>query len=388
MNKNKKDQKRLQLMKEMYFIFLSAAYTTLAIKTCINLTKNELNKNDDTKEEKVVYVEELSSSDLENLILNSSKLSIYEKEALCNDDYITDVLDIINEDEERRSELYQLYTNLDIEYEEIEEEGVQGYVYLNESNIHLKKEYENNPDNLINVLAHEFIHVNQNSCKNLLTEASAEILASEYYNCEEDTYKYEIKLTKMLMEIIGPEPIIHYIYFNDKSLIQNNVKPYLSASEYDLFEKYYFDTYSVFDIPLNRQNYFTILDLVSKLHNNMYGKNMNDNPILNAQLNESKYERYYFNERYMDEEHSYYCDIEEFDMPFEDAISQGYFYPKNMKIAKAGEIIDENTPEVTFYIPTNPRSYHYGESAHVVDYVPQPVEPINKVFKKQIKKSN
>ena len=361
-----------------YLLFINILIMSTDIMGSLTNKKQQSNK--------VEYVEELSLEQMKDLILSSS-LTNEEKEILCNDDYINDVIDIINDDETRRSEIYYLYTNLNVNYEEIQEEGLKGYVYHNDSTIHMDNELKQEELNNENVLTHEFIHINQKSERNILTEATAEILSSEYYNSPEESYYYEIKATELLMEIIGPEPIIQYIYYNDKTLIQDNIKPYLDDNQYNLFEEYYFNTYNESTDVLSRTTYYKIVDILSEVHNNKYKKNMVDNPMINAILNGTLYDRYYFNEREMDE-HSCYYSKEKIKMSLQEALEQGYVKTTMLTVVSDNEDGTLYKREQLYYVPLDSNSYIVNDTAYIYDLSPKEVEPINQTFKKQLKKSN
>ena len=344
--------------------------------------KNELAENqmiDVSEEIKVECTEELTLEEVKELINNSS-LSDEEKSAIINDDYLTDVINIVNVDETARTKIYNRYSDLGVIYEEMDP---QGYVYnFQRSIIHINEDIENVDDEFKDTMAHEFVHVNQNNGERcLLSEATAEIISNEYYQMPLDSYTYEVKATKLLLEIIGPNPILQYVYFGDKEPVLNSVRPYLNDNEYEEFTDYYFNTYNDNNENIDRSKYYKITELLSTLHRNMYGDYMVSDPMINAMLNGEKYDRYYFNERFMDEEHSCYYERTWYDCPMEEAIENGDVQPLTVRMAKSGEVVDANTPAQTIFYTVNPESKINGDTVHTLKLVPNPVEPINKKFK-------
>ena len=326
---------------------------------------------------KVDYMEELTLSQLEDQIRSSVELTDEEKLVLLNDDYISDVIDIVNDDEERRTDLFNQYSNLKIKYHPITNHNYSGYVTYGYPVIHMSDELiGKSKEDIDNTITHEYVHINQNSYKTLLNEATAEIISYEYFNAEEKSYYYEVKLTKMLMEMIGSEPVLNYIYLSDKSQILDIVRPYLDDYYYDLFNDYMFNTYKPDEEKIDRKKYYNILDVLSKLHKNMYGEYMVNNPIINAILNGDNYQRYYFNERYMDEEHSCYYTEEKEEMTLDEAIAKG--------IAHVITTLDSDYPTYSL----NNGYAIYGDTVCCDRLIPQPVQPINKTFPRTRKKTN
>ena len=60
-------------------------------------------------------------------------------------------------------------------------------------------------------LYHEYIHLLQvNYDYRVLTEGSANIICEELFDQSKVSYPLEVRYTKILMDIIGPEPIWRY----------------------------------------------------------------------------------------------------------------------------------------------------------------------------------
>ena len=67
------------------------------------------------------------------------------------------------------------------------------------------------------VVAHEYLHLFQAEGLqySYLIEASAELCSAEYYNYKPDSYLSAVNNLKLLIEIIGPEPIIKLLFSGD-----------------------------------------------------------------------------------------------------------------------------------------------------------------------------
>ena len=86
----------------------------------------------------------------------------------------------------------------------------------------------------------------------------------------------------------------------------------------------------------------------------------------------------YFNEIFMDEEHSCYYYRWWYDSSLEEAIENADVQAMEVRTAKSGEIVNENTPTQTLYYTTNPESKINGDTVRVLKLLPNPVELINK----------
>ena len=80
---------------------------------------------------------------------------------------------------------------------------------------------------------YEYIHLLQANCDyRILTDGSAEIICEEFYNCQKHAYPLEMFYTKILMEIIGSEPIWRYNFEENSQALEEAIEPYLTAEEY------------------------------------------------------------------------------------------------------------------------------------------------------------
>ena len=152
---------------------------------------------------------------------------------------------------------------------------------------------------------HEFIHLLQdNNNYYYIREASAEIISNEYYGALLDSYKEEAKRIKVLMEIIGTNPIWNVNFsgseeklqeFND--ILYNN----LSYKEYGEITEIL--TTSPSDkTPEEMKKINENLDkILANLYNNIYHEPIENNEIIQYiygnNLNTTNCARHYFQDR-------------------------------------------------------------------------------------------
>ena len=249
-------------------------------------------------------------SDMYNLIYSSIRLTDEEKNYLYNSDFFSDLLPLINSSEYLKLQYQNYFSNIGIisyKTPPISLKSAQGYYSIDTPNLLYIKNYEG--INIISkdTLAHEFIHLCQDtSGYNLLIEACAEIISYEYFpDTSMSNYPEQVKLTKKLMEIIGSEPIWYYNFTGDFSKIEEKVKPYLTEDEYiEFLNDLMFDYTSSIE---NYPKYESLDNILKILYSNIYGEDIEDNIIFSLiDRNEFSLVRYYFNSRLKNE--SYYLD--------------------------------------------------------------------------------
>lgn len=154
---------------------------------------------------------------------------------------------------------------------------------------------------------YEYIHLLQANCDySILTDGSAEIICEEFYNCQKHAYPLEVRYTKILMEIIGPEPIWRYNFEENSQALEEAIKPYLEDGEYKTLMQILNTNTEVFPNHLENLN-----NLLKKLYYNKYGKAIYEDDHLKALLtyretlptleDELYYNRSYFNEEKMNQ---------------------------------------------------------------------------------------
>lgn len=310
----------------------------------------------DNDDELISYIKEndLTIQDIIYLINKSPNLSESEKDYLIQIDYISDILNEVNQDNFYKYELMKSLTDLSINnFDNDKNDLIVGYYDTSKPNKIFVRDYKKIDYLNKDCISHEFIHLTQEKCSvslNVISEACAEIISNEYYpQTSIDTYHEEVKIIKKLMEIIGSYPIWHYNFTGDFSLIEKEIKPYFSELDYDEFLKDL--SYDNSDIKDKITKCYNLNLLISKLYYNKYNENISNNLIMNLITNNDKsLKRYYFNKRYINMQNSYYYDyndVYEITMTLDEAILNDYVYPyinpvKHLNEDELNDILNSN----------------------------------------------
>ena len=192
------------------------------------------------------------------------------------------------------------------------------------------------------ILIHEFIHLCQcNICFNVISDACAEIFKEEYFNYAVATYNEAVYVTKKLMEIIGPEPILEYNFSGNDNAIIEAVRPYLSESDLKTFiSTLKMKTVDESDYNNDEMNaQWNLCDkLLDKIYENKFGVSAENDPVIPYLKNE-RLVRWYFNHR-MTEKYGSYVYVSkgfEEEIKLDTAIKQGLVMP--CYVADTGEIV-------------------------------------------------
>ena len=288
-------------------VFEIIASTTLFIPL---LGDPALNRKIDAS---LVCLNDIEVSELYDRINTSNKLSDSEKEMLCNEEYFKFLLDNTNSIN-RNYWLRYCMNDINIEYyEEEEEPNTNGYYSTSKSNvIHILNSIENNNTEYNHTLTHEFIHMTQdhNSSYDYILEACTEICNYEFYNHPIQSYKQQIIRTKILMEIIGPEPIIESIYSESSKSLKNEIHKYLPNDEANELLKLFKTSSEKMTNPDTDMNkiHTRIDELLAKMYYNKNNKNIENDTMINMIRNTDSYDRIYFNkylEQYNEEFYLY-----------------------------------------------------------------------------------
>ena len=245
-----------------------------------------------------------------NKIFASTTLTSEEKLYLYNEDFLTDIMPVINSDNYLKQRFDSYFTNISIKPFDEDYVGYDrnlGFYSVDFPNTLFIKDYEKLDEDNRDTVSHEFIHLCQDtSGYNMIIEACAEIISNEYYEgAKISSYSEQVKLVKALMEIIGTYPIWHYNFTGDFSLIEKEVKPYFTDEDYNLFLKCL--TFSYESYASNVETFNNFEKILSVLYKNIYGNDMKDNDTINLVLRGDKtLVRNYFNKRM---EESYYLDF-------------------------------------------------------------------------------
>ncbi len=187
---------------------------------------------------------------LKNQIKHSSKLNDDEKDILLNDELLHDVC-LSYYDTYMEIEIPKRFKNLDIKTfsdSDLENEYLEnstGYYTLGSPGTLHVRDYEedkSNPYEFLKVISHEYAHLLQSPSKYVyIKESAAEIMSSEYYNIDISGYSNECIVLKILMEIIGSEPIWEATIIGNDSKLEKSIKELLTEEDanklLDLFKK-------------------------------------------------------------------------------------------------------------------------------------------------------
>ena len=305
----------------------------LILFTILIIFNNEVDKKYNSNPDKeIIY--DYNLDDLYRLIYSSNYLSKEEMDYLYNSKFLSDVLNTVNKYDNMKKLYDKCFNNIDIksfsdndvDYSYFDT-GVNGIYSTSEPNILYIRDYNEVTSKNKDVLAHEFIHLCQDTTGyNLIIESCAEIISNEYYDDTKiDSYLDQVKLVKKMMEIIGTETIWNYNFSGDFSDINCILKNNLSDSEYKEFINDL--SFDYIDNENNVKKYKSLDKLLNKLYSNMYGDKVENNLVLSLIDKEDRsLVRYYFNSDLINDG-SYYLDYNKGNyeyMSYYDAIKDGY----------------------------------------------------------------
>ena len=225
------------------------------------------------------FYSDITIPKIESLINSSKNLNNEEKEFLCNEEFLNDIIKYIQGTHMDFTTLYRL-NNLEIvpiDNIDINESSITMgyYIYGNKLYIYDYDEEKLNEYFLDIVpykglVGHEYSHLLMaNFDYRFLNEGIASIITDEYFAPINNSYtKLKIR-TKVLIEIIGKEPIMECVYGNDPSSLIENIKKYLDNEN---------EVTSFLNL-LNKNedgnfNYSGIDSYLTKMYFNKYGKEL------------------------------------------------------------------------------------------------------------------
>ncbi len=235
------------------------------------------------KDKKILYNEELFKA-ISNTQMTEDRVMFLEKK-------LTDIqiLTFTEEDQEENK------TRI--------EQGLfpkAGYYHPLTPNLIYVSEKENNK-----IKCHEFIHLLQDDNEYYyIRESSAEIISNEFYNRPIDSYIEELKRIKILMEIIGSDPIWNVNFSGSEEKIQefndilyNN----LSYKEYNKINDILTTAPSTKTEEERKEINEELDRILASLYNNIYQEPIENNEIIqyiyNKNVNSYENQRHYFQDR-------------------------------------------------------------------------------------------
>ena len=213
------------------------------------------------------------------------------KEYLSNDVFLQDVLDIA--DDSRDYILRKKLEDITIKYDKDACEEREACGFYNVINPNLITLEEDTEEIINNSLAHEFVHLMQdNNIYLYIREASAEMMAYEYYDSIATSYEEQRNNLRILMELIGPKTIMELNFKGDVDSFEKTIYNSLDEEKADKLLELFTAS------PAHDENIEKIdeevYDLLDEMSYNLTGMRLND--VDNYTLKTSKIRQVYFNQ--------------------------------------------------------------------------------------------
>lgn len=218
---------------------------------------------------------------IKNFITSNPNLEEYDKSIILNDELLNWAVPYINMNKEYKAELYNyILSNFKIEKGDIDRENIVGtrsYDLLTIDINKIKNNGENKETLYIDTLTHEFVHLLQPFNKySFIYEGFTEMVSNEFLNHAKDpnnSYANNQKYIKILMEIIGTEPIIEYCFTGNINYIKNELINYLPEKQLD-------DLIECFKITDDEENFNKVETILKEAFYNKYGIQMEDSLLM------------------------------------------------------------------------------------------------------------
>ena len=260
--------------------------------------------------------ENISANDYVDKIMCSSNLSESEKELLSNKQLLEDIIPYYN-DKYSNIVINSKLNDINIKFFPAEElDDVEGaYNCLDPNTIYISDKYKYPYDipeiveKRKKILIHEYIHLLQsNSEYNYLKEGTSHIISNEYYDIPLDKDNTIVNNTKLLIDIIGPEPILKSMFANDSEELENILADNLSLNQYKKIIDYFKSNTTTIDEKINDE----IRNILCILYRNIYGTDIKEDSDILYDLFYSKKYQATNNKVYLNK--SKMLDIEEYDI--------------------------------------------------------------------------
>ncbi len=241
----------------------------------------------------------ITTNELVNTIQTSQYLTDEEKEILCNEEYFEFVLEY--SDSNRNYNLRQNLSNVNIEYfNSSENEIADGYTDpLHPNTIYILNKHTDDNELSDAILIHEFIHLTQNNnLYSYIKESCDEIIKNEFYQKDIIAYSECVKRTKILMEIIGPEPVIECNFKSSSKSFTDAVKEYLPEDEAnDLLYLLCTPASTINDPNFDSESLNAQIDkYLAKMYKSKTGNDIKDDILIRSIYNDLAKNRVYFNQ--------------------------------------------------------------------------------------------
>ena len=250
--------------------------------------------------------EPITAERIHELIINNPNLTDEEIAHLDNEQLFNDLMPYIEESSFKYILEGRLADLKIVSYDKSEEPIASGY-YANDNIIHiLNYDRDNLPSNFKDTLAHEFIHMLQsNYTNNYMIEGLAEIISDEYFNDTTiNAYPECVVNNKLLMEIIGPTPVLRSMVTNDFDYVTDELRLCLNSKDVQRIEELFSIEHANTDDNAEN-NHKEIRELLQKAYENKYGERFSDDILYAMAMGD--YNRYYFNTLYRDNQEYNNC---------------------------------------------------------------------------------
>ena len=241
----------------------------------------------------------ITTNELVNAIKTSQHLTDEEKGILCNEDYFNFLLEY--SDSNRNYNLRQNLNSINVEYfDSSSQSNADGYTDpLHPNTIYILNKHTDDNELVYAILIHEFIHLTQNNnLYSYIKESSDEIIKDEFYKKDIIAYSECVKRTKILMEIIGPEPVIECNFSSSSESFTNAVKEYLPEDEAnDLLYLLRTPASTINDPNFDSESLNAQIDkYLAKMYKNKTGNDIKDDILIRSIYNNIAKNRVYFNQ--------------------------------------------------------------------------------------------
>ena len=245
----------------------------------------------------------LTYEDAIRYIKTSKSISENERAFLLNEDFLKDIFELYK-DSKMEYIINQRLKNIAVKsYSKEENTGTLGYWNSFFPNtLNLLKDIKADSDDYYNVLSHEYVHLCQaNRELYLITESSAEIISHEYFGVKENSYMSACVFLKILIDVVGPKPVLDLIFKDDSMQLFNILKNNLSKDSYKSILLFI----SQRPEKLKSSDYNKANDIIAELYENIYGTSIYDNRNIYMPTDDGDYsyivKKAYFNVRNMEE---------------------------------------------------------------------------------------
>ena len=228
-------------------------------------------------------------------IANNDNLGEKDKNILNNEKLLQDIIPYYNGTNmdyiivKRFDDLHYSYYEKDADDKKNNKTTIGYYSWLVPNRINIKENLSEEKEQAAK--CHEYVHLLQSSyVYGYITEASAEIIAAEYYGTHLTSYVDACRNLKILMEIGGPEMIWKLNFGGDDTALVNLIESNLDKEKAQkLLELLKLDPYSSKTMDKD------IEDLLGELYYNVYKQDMAEDIYIANLRKMNLRDRYYFN---------------------------------------------------------------------------------------------